>query len=208
MTTADSSPPASTGECSEPDARRAAWERRLLARAKRGSRPALNTLADWYSSWLRKWARGRLPVWVRGAVDTSDVVQDALSRTFSRLAWFEPAHAGALRGYLRRAVENRIRDQLRRAAHRRVVDAADLRVRADDDGAPQLRQLLDDEAWGRYLEGLKRLNARDRRLLVGRVELGYNYRQLAFVERMPSADAARKAVRRALVRLSGAMPDA
>ena len=173
-----------------------------------GSRPALNTLADWYSSWLRRWARGRLPGWIRGAVDTSDVVQDALSNTFSRLAWFEPAHAGALRGYLRRAVENRIRDQLRRAAHRRVVDAADLPVRATNDGAPQLRQLLDNEAWGRYLDGLKCLNARDRRLIVGRVELGYNYRQLAFVERMPSADAARKAVRRALIRLSGEMPNA
>ena len=173
-----------------------------------GSRPALNTLADWYSSWLRRWARGRLPGWIRGAVDTSDVVQDALSNTFSRLTWFEPAHAGALRGYLRRAVENRIRDQLRRAAHRRVVDAADLPVRATNDGAPQLRQLLDDEAWGRYLDGLKCLNARDRRLIVGRVELGYNYRQLAFVERMPSADAARKAVRRALIRLSGEMPNA
>ena len=198
----------STPDFSGPDARQGTWERRLLARAKRGSRPALNTLADWYSSWLRKWARGRLPVWVRGAVDTSDVVQDALSRTFSRLAWFEPAHAGALRGYLRRAVENRIRDQLRRAAYRQTVGAGDLANRTHVDGATQLQQLMDDEAWGRYLDGLKCLNARDRRLLVGRVELGYNYRQLAFVERMPSADAARKAVRRALVRLSGAMPHA
>ena len=208
MTTADSSPPSSTGEWSEPDARRAAWERRLLARAKRGSRPAINTLADWYSSWLRRWARGRLPRWARGAVDTSDVVQDALGRTFSRLAWFEPAHAGALRAYLRRAVENRIRDQLRRAAYRQTVGAGDLANRTHVDGATQLQQLMDDEAWGRYLDGLQRLNARDRRLLVGRVELGYNYRQIAFIERLPSADAARKAVRRALVRLSSEMPHA
>ena len=198
----------STPDFSEPDALRATWERRLLARARMGSRPALNTLADWYSSWLRKWARGRLPRWVRGAVDTSDVVQDALSNTFSRLTWFEPAHAGALRAYLRRAVENRIRDQLRRAAHRRVADAAELPVRAFDGCAPQLRQLMDAEAWGRYLDGLKCLNARDRRLIVGRVELGYNYRQLAFIEHMPNADAARKAVRRALIRLSGEMPHA
>jgi DNA-directed RNA polymerase specialized sigma24 family protein len=55
---------------------------------------------------------------------------------------------------------------------------------------------------------LQRLSVRDRRLLVGRVELGYNYRQIAFIERMPSADAARKAVRRALVRLSRVMPHA
>ena len=67
--------------------------------------------------------------------------------------------------------------------------------------------LVDDEAWGRYLQGLKRLNARDRRLIVGRAELGYSYRQLAFTERLPSPEAARKAMRRALVRLLGAMPD-
>ncbi len=200
--------PSSTPNISEPDALRATWERRLLARARMGSRPAINTLADWYSGWLRRWARGRLPRWARGAVDTSDVVQDALGRTFSRLAWFEPAHAGALRAYLRRAVENRIRDQLRRAAHRQTVDAGELPERDSQAGAPQLRQLMDDEAWARYLDGLQRLSPRDRRLIVGRVELGYNYRQLAFIERIPSADAARKAVRRALVRLSGEMPHA
>ncbi|MCY4601022.1 MAG: RNA polymerase sigma factor [Acidobacteria bacterium] len=200
--------PSSTPNLSEPDALRATWERRLLARARMGSRPAINTLADWYSAWLRRWARGRLPRWSRGAVDTSDVVQDALSRTFARLARFEPAHAGALRAYLRRAVENRIRDQLRRAAHRQTVDAEELPERDSQAGAPQLRQLMDEEAWARYLDGLQRLSPRDRRLIVGRVELGYNYRQLAFIERIPSADAARKAVRRALVRLSGEMPHA
>ena len=46
-----------------------------------------------------------------------------------------------------------------------------------------------------------------RRLIVGRPELGYNYRQLAFTERLPSAEAARKAMQRALARLLEAMPD-
>ena len=66
---------------------------------------------------------GRLPRWVRGAVD-----QDSLHR---RLPEFEPEHAGALRAYLRRAVVNRIRDEMRRAAFRlsaiapvRLTDAA------------------------------------------------------------------------------------
>ena len=66
---------------------------------------------------------------------------------------------------------------------------------------------MDDETWGHYVAGLKRLTTRERRLLVGRAELGYNYRQLAFVEGLSTANAARKAVRRALVRLIAVMPD-
>ena len=45
---------------------------------------------------------------------------------------------------------------------------------------------------GRYLQGLKRLNAGDRRLLVGRAELGCSHRQLVFTERLLSPEAARK----------------
>ena len=60
--------------------------------------------------------------------------------------------------------------------------------------------------WERYREGLKRLKARDRRLIVGRGELGYNYAQLAAIERLPSPDAARKALKRAVIRLSEFMP--
>ena len=74
-------------------------------------------------------------------------------------------------------------------------------------GAPQLRRLVDDESWRRYVDGLQRLSSRDRRLIAGRVEFGYNYRQLALVERMPSPDAARMALRRALIRLGDVMAD-
>ena len=106
-----------------------------------------------------------------------------------------------MRAYLRRVAENRIRDELRRATRRRDAIAPEQPLRASEDGAPQLRQLVEGDAWGRYLDGLRRLRPRDRRLIVGRVELGYNYRQLALLERLPSPDAARMALRRAVVRL-------
>ena len=70
---------------------------------------------------------------------------------------------------------------------------------------PRLLQLFDDEAWRRYRDGLERLRPRDRRLIVGRAELGYSYRQLALIERLPSTDAARMALRRALIRLGDLM---
>ena len=182
-------------------------EWRLLRRAREGSPSAVAALFTHYSSWLRRWTHGRLPRWVRGVIDTSDLVQDSLHHTLLRLPWFEPEHAGALRAYLRRAVENRIRDEMRRAVYRLGVIAPDNRLRLSDAAAEQFTQLVDDETWRRYLEGLKQLSARDRRLIVGRAELGYNYRQLAFTERLPTADAARKGVQRALARLLDAMPD-
>ena len=60
-----------------------------------------------------------LPAWVRDGVDTSDIVHDALHRTFVRLESFRSSRAGALRAYLQRAVESRIHDQLRRVANAR-----------------------------------------------------------------------------------------
>ena len=195
------SPPAElTGEGGRRDF---SSEQRLLERMREDSRPAVDALFERYRSWLRKWARGRLPVWVRGAIDTSDLVQDAMHRTFERLDRFEPRHANAFRVYLRRAVENQIHDELRRAVRRRASIAPDEVVRFSDDAAPQHRQCVDDETWSRYLQGLKRLTARERRLIVGYAELEYNYRQLALIENMPSPDAARMALRRAVARLSG-----
>ena len=161
-----------------------------------------------HASWLRGWARGRLPAWARDGVDTSDIVQDALHRTLKRLSSLRSAHAKALRVYLRRAVQNRIGDQLRRAMLRRNVVLPSESLLFAEEGAPQLRQVLDDEAWERYLEGLKRLTPLHRRLVAGRIECGYSFRQLALLERLSSPDAARMAFRRALVRLSKVMPDA
>ena len=182
-------------------------ESRLLEQARRGRPGAADALFERYRPWLRRWTRGRLPQRVRGSIDTSDIVQGTLHYAFTRLNWFESKRASSLRAYLRRVVENRIRDELRRATRRRNAIAPEQPVRLSDDGAPQLRQLLDDDAWRRYLHGLRRLRPRDRRLIVGRVELGYNYQQLALLERLASTDAARMALRRALIRLGDAMAD-
>ena len=102
-----------------------------------------------------------------------------------------------------------MQDVLHRAIRR--LDVARLApgegsLRLFEDAAPQYQQRLQDELWGRYRDGLKRLKGRDRRLIVGRAELGYNYAQLAAIERLPSPDAARKALKRAVMRLSAVMP--
>ena len=182
-------------------------ESRLLEQVRQGSHGAAEALFERYRSWLRRWTRGRLPRHGRGSVDTSDVVQETLGYTFTRLDWFESKRGSAMRAYLRRVAENRIRDELRRATRRRAAIAREQPLRAPEDDAPQLRRLFEDDAWGRYLDGLRRLRPRDRRLIVGHIELGYNYQQLALLERLPSPDAARMALRRAVIRLGGVIAD-
>ena len=45
------------------------------------------------------------------------------------------------------------------------------------------------------------VKTRDRRLVVGHAELEYGYEQLALIENLPSPDAVRLALRRAVIRL-------
>ena len=147
--------PTSLKEPGEPDPADSSSESRLLAEARQGSSRAADALFERYRSWLRKRVRGRLPPWARGSLDTSDLVQDALHHTFARLNGFKSNRASALRVYLRRGVENRIRDEMRRATRRRHVIAPEQPIRASEDGAPQLQQLRNDQAWRRYVDGLK-----------------------------------------------------
>jgi RNA polymerase sigma-70 factor (ECF subfamily) len=54
----------------------------------------------------------------------------------------------------------------------------------------------------RYDRALQKLSASDREAIVGRLELGYSYEELAEALGKPSAEAARKAAQRALLKLA------
>lgn len=176
---------------------------RLLARAQGGDRSALNALVERHLRPLQRWAHGRLPAWARACVDTADLVQDALMNTIRRLDRFEPRGHGALRGYLCRAVDNRIHDELRQVARRRPAAVIDDTLA--DGGPSPLEQTIAADAEDRYRRALARLRPADQRLVVGRVELGYNFEQLALMSNKRRADSARIALHRALVRLGEEM---
>jgi RNA polymerase sigma-70 factor (ECF subfamily) len=171
----------------------------LLRRARAGETQALSRLFSRYLPQLVRWAHGRVPNWARNAADTEDLVQDALLRTFRRLGSFEPQREGALLGYLRRALINGVRTQFRYASrHPSPKELNDALVHA---GASPLDFAIDREDQRRYRAALTRLRTADRDAIVGRVELGYTYDQLAMVLNKPTPEAARLAVRRALLRL-------
>lgn len=176
---------------------------RLLARARKGDRSALGALLDRHLGPLQRWARGRLPRWARTMSDTADLVQEAVLNTIRRLDAFEPEGQGALRAYLRTAVDNRINDELRRLARRGPAELLD--ESAPDRGPSPLEDAIAQETEARYRAALARLKPTDRRLVVARVELGYTPQQLALMTGRRRPDTARIALHRALVRLADEM---
>ena len=175
----------------------------LLARARAGDPAAVEALFARCIPPLRRWARGRLPNWARDMADTHDVVQDAVIQTFKKMDTFDARGEGALQAYLRQAVMNRIRDHIRRVGRRPATTELDT---AQQDPSPSpLEQAVGQEAVDRYEAALARLSDTDRELIVASIELGYNYEQLAEATGRRSADAARKAARRALIKLAEEM---
>ena len=180
----------------------------LLERARAGDDRALSTLFRRQGNQLRRWASGRLPQWARRLHDTADVVQETLLQTFRRIDRFENRGKGALQAFLRQAVINRIRDEIRKVS-RRPLDSLD-----DDDDARPISSdtpnpyeiALEGEHARRYKAALALLSPEERLLVVGRIELGYNYEQLALISSKSTPGAARQAVRRAILKLAEKMP--
>ena len=175
----------------------------LLRRAQQGDRSALDAVFGRHLPTLNRWARGRLPAWARSVADTADLVQDVMLNVFRRLDGFEIRRKGALQAYLRQAIQNRVRYEFRTFHRRPPSDPLDSAV--PDEKASPLDLAVDAETRRRYDDALARLRASDQELIVGVVELGYSYQQLAVATGRSTPDAARVAARRALQRLAQEM---
>jgi RNA polymerase sigma-70 factor (ECF subfamily) len=175
----------------------------LLNLVKAGDRDALDRLFERYMRPLQRWAHGRLPVWARDMSDTEDLVQDAVFKTLRHLDTFEYAGPGALHGYLRTAIWNRIRDELRRADRHPVPGELDEEL-AGVMTSP-LDAAIGAEAMARYAAGLAQLSELDRELVIAKVECDFCYEEIAAIFEKPTAAAAGMAVRRALRKLAEAM---
>ena len=175
----------------------------LVQRAKAGDREAVDRIFARHLPALRRWASGRLPRWTRDLMDTDDLVQETVVRAVKRIESFEPRHEGALQAYLRQAIVNRIRDEVRRSA--RAPVSAVLDDNEADRAASPLDEAIGHEAVERYEAALARLRPEEREAIVVRVEMDGSYQEVAEALGKPSADAARMAVSRALLRLAEEM---
>jgi RNA polymerase sigma-70 factor (ECF subfamily) len=175
----------------------------LLRLAKQGDAQARTQLLTRYLPRLGRWASGRLPMHARSLLDTADLVQETLLRVLEGLDRIEVRGPGGFQAYVRQAVLNRIRDQVRWAARRPGPD--DLPESLPDPSPSPLENAIGAELLERYEHGLARLDEEDRELLHLRIELDFDYREIAAMTARPSPDAARMAIQRALSRLAGEM---
>ena len=173
----------------------------VLAGARQGRPSAFDKLFRRLLPSVQRWARGRLPKWARRRVDTADVVQEAFVNLFRTLPHLEPKRERVLRAYLLTSIQNRIRDEVRRAGKVEVDAESGLVEVADRQDSP-LDRATSAQNEHRLRLALARLGPTDQALVVGRIDLGYSYDQLALALRKRSPDAARVAVRRAVLRLA------
>jgi RNA polymerase sigma factor (sigma-70 family) len=177
--------------------------RELLVLARDGDENARDHLLARYLPRLQRWASGRLPGQARSLLDTSDLVQETLLRTLQGLDRIEVRGPGGFQAYVRSAVLNRIRDQVRWSCRR--TGREDLSEDLPDRAPSPLELAIGSAALARYERALGSLGADDQELLHLRLELDFDYAEIATMTGRPSRDAARMAVQRALGRLAEAM---
>jgi RNA polymerase sigma factor (sigma-70 family) len=126
-------------------------------------------------------------------------VQDAALRAWRRINNVTLSEKGDFEAYVRRAVQNRIRDEARAQRRHPVPDQLHLEVR---DGQPSpFDEAVKAEAAQRYEAAFSRLTDEERELLLARFDYGFSHEQVAELLGKPSAAAARMATVRAVQRL-------
>jgi RNA polymerase sigma factor (sigma-70 family) len=172
----------------------------LVVKAREGNREAVEALLQRCLPQLKRWAHGRLPAAARGSLDTGDLVQETVLHVLRRLDTFEPRHVGAMQGYLRMSVINRIRDEVRKIG--RQPPPSELPEDLLSDATSPLEAAVQTEAYERYRQALTEMSSRDREMIVARIEAQWSLAEIAQRFGIRTTDAARMAVSRALRKLT------
>jgi RNA polymerase sigma-70 factor (ECF subfamily) len=175
----------------------------LVVRARDGDRQAVEALLQRSIPQLKRWAHGKLPPAARSNLDTGDLVQETVLHVLRRLDTFQPRHVGAMQAYLRQSVINRIRDEVRKIGRHPVWSELPEDIPSEEPSP--LEQAVMAEAVARYTNALATLSPRDRQLVVARIEAQWTHDEIARHCGLPTPDAARMAVSRALGRLMDAV---
>ena len=175
----------------------------LTIRAQAGDQAALEALCLRCLKSLTRYASGRLPPAARGMVETQDVVLEAVQRGMFRLHDFEVRHPGALVAYMRTILRNLIVDYARSAIRRPLQVALD--EQHADHGKSPLERVLDEEQLQLYEAAVERLKPRDAALVTLKIDEQLGYDEIAVELGFRTANAARVATRRAVLRLAHEM---
>ncbi|MGH9371809.1 MAG: RNA polymerase sigma factor [Vicinamibacterales bacterium] len=173
-----------------------------VAVKREGDEAARNELSARYLPRLRRWAHGRLPGWARDHLDTEHLVQETLLQSVSHLDTITLQNERAFCTHVCEALRSRMREALRRVAGRSVSESQRPDAPAADPSP--IEQAIGGQILRGYEGALQRLREADRELVIERVELNLDYREIADLHGTTIAGA-RVAVGRALLRLSAEM---
>lgn len=176
--------------------------RTLLERARAGDQRAFAQLFQRYHMALMRWAHGRLCASARGQNETRDLVHICLSKAFHSLDGFVYRHQGSFLGYLHEILKNEVASANRRWMTKKPSaeldgDYPDSALRPDEEYEAKERK-------ERYERALASLTPREQELIVMR-EMGLTHAEIAAELDLPTANAARMAVTRAIERLAAAI---
>ena len=178
----------------------------LLREARQGSRDALGELYSRYGTRLLAFIRMRLGPDLRARVESRDILQATLLKSFQRLAQFEGGDGATLMSWLMRIAENEVRDQADFQHRQRRDLKADLPVDAGGiDIAANVRSALSEavvrEEAERLGAALEALDPDHREVIVLRKLEELSFKDVA--ARMGrSEDACRMLLARAMVALT------
>ena len=178
----------------------------LLREARQGSREALGELYSRYGARLLAFIRMRIGGDLRARVESRDILQAALMKSFQRLAQFEGGDGATLMGWLMRIAENEIRDQVDyQHRQRRDVSAAVPIDASGVDLAAQVRSAFSEAVMSEEAErlgaALRALDPDHRDVIVFRKLEELSFKEVA--ARMGrTEDACRMLLARAMVALT------
>jgi RNA polymerase sigma-70 factor (ECF subfamily) len=184
---------------------------RLVRDAKAGSPEAIERLYERLAPRLLAFIRLRLGRTLRAHLESRDILQAALLRSFERLPQLEGTGAGEMMAWLTRIAENEIRDradyhqrQRRDAARDVPLDEAHQAIAADLRSMSS-RIVLDEEA-ARLERAIERLTDDHREVILLRKFEELGYREIA-ARLGRSEDACRMLLARAMAALTVAMTE-
>jgi RNA polymerase sigma factor (sigma-70 family) len=171
--------------------------RELIAAARAGDAVAAEALFSSLYGPLDRYLSGRLPREVRALWETADFVQEVCVRAWSGIGSFDRDSPAAFWGYLRTIARNLAIDVCRVELRRRqeLQSEAEHPSPADPNGKDIVEALARQELYERALASLEEPL---RNALILRLELDASYEELAPELGVATAEAARKALRRAL----------
>lgn len=178
----------------------------LLREARAGSQPALDELYRRHAPRLLAAIRLRMGPELRSQMESHDLLQACLLKSFERIDQFENGHEGSLMAWLGRIAENEIRDQVKyqrrgRRDARRNVALDQAATPLPENVRSALSRVILDERAGRLERALERLSPEHRGVILLRKIEERGWEDVGRIMGK-SPDACRMLLARAMTRLT------